>query len=299
MRPIRFFQAGQLYFVTNRTIQSRLLMRPSPLINQTIGAIVCRGLQRYPVKLYAFVFTSNHFHLILSGRSIHIARFMAHLQSNIARRVGALVDWRGKFWARRYSAEPILDDDALVGRLQYIFEHGTKEGLVSRAQKWPGLTSIPELVHGTQRNFHWFHSARYQIASQSRVEVKRKDFTEELPLTLHPLPCWETLSKERRLQRARKTLEAANHNARAHRGNKPPLGRAKVLEQHPHTRPKATKRSNRPMCHSSCPMLRKQFKQAYKAFLQAYWEASKLFAAGTLSTEFPPGTFRPGLAPET
>jgi hypothetical protein len=62
MRPIRLFEEDKLYFITNRTIQGRLLMRPSPLLNQIIGA---------------------------------------------------MIDWRAKFWGRRYSAEPILDDDAL------------------------------------------------------------------------------------------------------------------------------------------------------------------------------------------
>ena len=67
MRPIRLFEEDKLYFITNRTIQGRLLLRPSPLINKTIGAIIARGLNLYSVRLYAFVFTSNYFHIILSG----------------------------------------------------------------------------------------------------------------------------------------------------------------------------------------------------------------------------------------
>jgi hypothetical protein len=38
------------------------------------------------------------------------------------------VDWNGGFWERRYSAEPVLDDVALVGRLRYVLAHGVKEG---------------------------------------------------------------------------------------------------------------------------------------------------------------------------
>jgi len=37
------------------------------------------------------------------------------------------------------SAEPVLDDTALVGRLRYVLAHGVKEGLVER------------------RLFHWFN----------------------------------------------------------------------------------------------------------------------------------------------
>ena len=67
-------------------------MRPSPVVNQIIGSVLVRGLQLYSVKLYAFVFASNHFHLILSGNPNEISRFMAHLHSNIARQVGELLE---------------------------------------------------------------------------------------------------------------------------------------------------------------------------------------------------------------
>ena len=297
MRPIRLFDESTLYFVTNRTTQARLLLRPSPLINETIGGVLVRSLHQYPVKLYAFVFTSNHFHLILSGRPTVIARFMSHLQSNIARRVGKLVDWPGKFWGRRYSAEPILDEDALVERLQYIFEHGPKEGLVKRAERWPGLTCIPELAQGKQRTFHWFDSSGYQHAKQINPKITRDAFTTELPLTVRPLPCWQGLSQSEQRELARDTLDAANERALSLRKGKPALGLKKVLEQHPHTRPAKTKRSPRPYCHASSASLRRAFIETYKAFLNAYWEASHAFRHGILTAEFPPGTFRPSLEP--
>ena len=35
-----------------------------------------------------------------------------------------MTDWSGGFWERRYSAEPVLDDTALAGRLRYVLAHG-------------------------------------------------------------------------------------------------------------------------------------------------------------------------------
>lgn len=293
MRPIRLFEEDKLYFITNRTIQGRLLMRPSPLLNQTIGAILARGLQLFPVRLYGFVFTSNHFHLILSGKPRAISRFMSHLQSNTARQVGAMIDWRAKFWSRRYSAEPILDDDALVERLQYIFEHGVKEGLVNTAEKWPGLTCLPELTKGKQRTFRWFHKSRYQLAKLYLKDAKGKDFKENLPLTISPLPHWMNLSTQERQVRARKTLESANQDARKKREGKRAIGVNKVIAQHPHTRPKKSKCSRRPLCHTTLSYLRKAFKIQYREFLQTYGEVSALYIKGVFSVPFPPGTFRP------
>ncbi len=56
------------------------------------------------------------------------------------------LDWSGGFWERRYSAEPVLDDATLVGRLRYVLAHGVKEGLVDRRAEWPGLTCLPQLL---------------------------------------------------------------------------------------------------------------------------------------------------------
>ncbi|MCY1078766.1 hypothetical protein [Archangium lansingense] len=69
---------------------------------------------------------------------------MQYLRANLSKKLGRLVDWRGGFWERRYSAEPVLDDAALVGRLRYVLAHGVKEGLVEKCAEWPGLmpTSI-------------------------------------------------------------------------------------------------------------------------------------------------------------
>ena len=39
---------------------------------------------------------------------------MQYLRGNLSKTVGKLVDWSGGFWERRYSAEPVLDDTALV-----------------------------------------------------------------------------------------------------------------------------------------------------------------------------------------
>ena len=64
--------------------------------------------------------------------------------------------------------------------------------------------------------------------------MNRKNFEEELPLTLTPFPHWEYLPNLQRQSLARETLDAANHSARVKRDGKPPLGLKKVLAQHPH-----------------------------------------------------------------
>jgi len=66
------------------------------------------------------------------ARGAALAGFMQYLRANLSKKVGRLVDWSGSFWERRYSAEPVLDDEALVGRLRYVLAHGV-----------PGSASVP------------------------------------------------------------------------------------------------------------------------------------------------------------
>jgi REP element-mobilizing transposase RayT len=102
--PVRHFEPETIYFLTSRTTQSRLLMTPSPKVNELIGGIFARAVRQCGVELFAYVFTSNHFHAMVRAPSaIAMSKFMQRLQSNIAVKVGRLVGWRGRFFARRYS----------------------------------------------------------------------------------------------------------------------------------------------------------------------------------------------------
>jgi REP element-mobilizing transposase RayT len=157
--PLRMFQEEGFYFVTSRCFQGRLLLRPSAEVNEVVGGVLAKAVQQSAgnVRLHAFTFASNHFHLLVWARGAALAAFMQYLRANLSKKVGRLVDWSGGFWERRYSAEPVLDDAALVGRLRYVLAHGVKEGLVERSAEWPGLTCLPQLLGPARRLFQWFN----------------------------------------------------------------------------------------------------------------------------------------------
>ena len=133
------------------------------------------------IRLYAFTFASNHFHLLVWARGAALAGFMQYLRANLSRKVGRLVDWSGGFWERRYSAEPVLDDEALVGRLRYVLAHGVKEGLVERSTEWPGLTCLPQLLGPARRLFQWFSwTKRWSKRGSEDLEAREGRFAEEI-----------------------------------------------------------------------------------------------------------------------
>src|SRR5690349_18662890 len=254
--PLRMFQEEGLYFVTSRCFQGRLLLRPSAEVNEVVGGVLARAVQHSAgtIRLHAFTFASNHFHLLVWARGAALASFMQYLRSNLSRKVGRLVDWSGGFWERRYSAEPVLDDTALVGRLRYVLAHGVKEGLVERSAEWPGLTSLPQLLGPARRVFQWFNWTRRwskrgseDMAGEGRFA---RAWAEPVELELARLPCWERLKEEQRQRAVRGMVEQVEAKART-RGT-PVLGARAVKAQHPH-RPGGTRQ--RPSFGPSAPAL--------------------------------------------
>ena len=109
-RPLRMYEAGIPYFLPIRCLQGRLFFRPSERTNEVIGGVLARAVRLAGVELFAFVFASNHLHLLVRAPRRNVSQFMQHLLTNLSKKVGAIVGWRGAFWERRYSAESVLDD---------------------------------------------------------------------------------------------------------------------------------------------------------------------------------------------
>lgn len=270
-------------------------MTPSRAVNDRIGGVLARSLTLFKVEIFAFVFTSNHFHLLVRAHDGEMSRFMGYLQSNIAREVGRLVNWRGHFWERRFSAEPVLDDEAVLGRLKYIFAHGVKEGLVEKCRDWPGLTCLPELLSGARRLFSWVDRTTIGKLRRLGLSCRETDHSERYRLELAVLPQWRSLSQLERNQKAASLVAVAEHEGLQARAGKPALGALKVKSQDPHVRPRRLKRSNRPLCHASSRSMREWYRQTYRAFVSLYRQASELFRRGVLDVAFPRYAFRPPL----
>lgn len=298
-RPLRTNQAHEILLVTARCFQRRLLLRPSSETNEVLGGVLARAARLYGVEIFAFNVLSNHMHLVLRAPAGNLPRFMQYVMTNISKKVGALVGWRGSFWERRYAASPILDDKALLEKVLYVLSHGPKEGLVRLCSEWPGLSSLPLMLDGQPRKFHWFNWTRRSSGNRCRETRERLDRRwaepEELSLTRLPDPTLQAPCKLRRfLRRAVKAIE--EQAARQHRSF---LGRAGVLRQRPHTQPAPAERKPRPPCHTSIPGLREAFIERYRSFAAAFHAASVRWRAGDLSATFPDSAIKPFVWPKS
>ena len=293
--PIRHFEPQTIYFLTSRTAQSRFLLAPSDKTNELIGGILARAVRQCEVELFAYVFMSNHFHLMVRApTAIAMSKFMQRLQSNLAIKVGRFVRWRGPFFARRYSAEPIVDEKAQLARLVYILSHGVKEGLVSKVRRWPGLSCAQALLEGAMTSLHRWRNwtRRWKLEAHADINVDR--FSEECPgevesLTLTPLPCWAALTAPQRSSLVAQLVAKIDADA----PNKSERGVAHITAQNPRGEPEQTKLTPRPKAHAANTPLWIEAVRRYRAFVAAFRQASLRWLDGDFNVEFPMNCFRP------
>ena len=292
--PIRMYDSGAMYFVTLRCIQGRLLLRPSPRTNEVIAGVLARAARACSVELFGFIFASNHFHLIVRAPERNLPRFMQFLAANISRKVGWLTGWRGSFWERRYSAEPILDDEALFGRVRYLLAHGVKERLVRRCRDWPGLNSLRLMLGAAPLPARWFNwTRRWCDRSQLATDRNASTWAESDELSLTTLPSLAARSPKARRRLWLRTVAAIEEEAA--RDPRPVFGVRAVLAQRPQFRPTRPARRPRPLCHTSLRILLELFRAHYRSYLERFREASVAWRRGHLAASFPDGAVRPFL----
>jgi REP element-mobilizing transposase RayT len=300
-RPLRHMPSPWSVFeVTCRTLQARFLLKPSSELNALILGIIGRALSLYNVRIYLFVVVSNHMHFLLSASDVsELSRFMNHVNSNIAREAGRLYSWHEKFWGRRFSAIPVLDDESLLARVRYILSHGCKEGLVSSPSDWPGINCVQNLTLGKPLSGFW-HSRTKEFASKKRGDDDESEFLVPYEIPLEPLPPWTDTTEKERQNRWKELISGieAETKERLNNENKSVLGKSSILAQHPYDSPNSPKKSPRPFCHTVKKFLEKEYREGYRTFIDLYRQAFESLRTGKLTSleQFPPDCYIPPFA---
>ena len=299
-RPLRFVPAPKtLVEVSTRTIQSRFLLRPSNALNEIVLGILGRAQEIYGVGLCGYAFASSHYHLLLLvDTAKQLSDFMGYFNSNLAREAGRLVDWREKFWSRRYRAIVVSGEEAAQReRLKYVLSHGAKEGLVGDPREWPGVHAIRPLLDGEPTQGIWFDRTQEYAARRRGEEFDRLRYAMTYSVVLSPLPCWEDLPAELQRQRIAEIAEEIGAESAARQKEKgvAPVGADAIRRQQPHHRPAKTKKSSAPLFHTATKRVRDDLLNTYYAFVAAFREAAEKLKEGNRNAAFPIGSFPPGL----
>ena len=279
-RPLRLFFPGVVYEITSRTLQERFLLRPSEHVRDVTIGIIERGRQLYGVRVHAFNYLSNHYHLMISADTPEqFYGFLSYVNGLVARKVGPINGWRGLFWGGRARIIPILDDVALVARLRYVMSQGVKEGLVASVLDWPGASANPGLLGDMKVRGTWVDQDGLRAARRRRPQTSAKEFTSHPVLELSPIPCWSHLGPEELRARHRQLADEIEEDARVARKDAPVLGVAAVLATDPHSRPSSPEHRPAPACHTAAEPIRRRYASYYKSHVAEFREQAEKMAA--------------------
>jgi len=299
-RPLRFIPPDSLVEITTRTFQGRLLLRPSPELTDLLIGVIGRAQDLYKMTIHAFVVVSTHAHFLVSPSSAQqLACFMRFVNANMAKQAGRLHGWPERVWSRRYRAICVVDDEAAFARMRYLLAHGAKEGLVSSSGAWPGPNCVAALTHADILRGTWFDRSALYRARAAGKEVQLGDFATTYEVTLTPLPCLVHMEAEQRQAHYRHVVGEIDNAADVEnqvRG-RTPMGIQAILEQDPHRRPAAVKRSPAPPVHAHDKNKRVEYLTAYREFVVNFRAAAAILVAKAkqIADLFPNWAFPPAL----
>ena len=293
--------------ITIRTLMGVYLLKPTARNRNLILGVLGRAQERLDFELYGYAYLSNHGSLLVGVRDVvHLTRIMEFIHSNIARELGRKEhsDWQGRFWARRGRPIVVLTNETLVARMRYLLSNSTKEGLVSRPTRWPGVHCARALCEGRSDVGVWVDRTalrRLRRKAGSRW-VSEAEATVHYRVHLHKLPCWAELSDEEyRVAIVGLCRDITEEAALERQRTKVPVvGVKRLLRLSPHHRPDRVAKSPAPLVHCRDRDLRFWFRRVYRAFQEAYHAAHRQLSLvlDREALDFPPGGVPPaGLLP--
>lgn len=258
--------------------------------------VIGRALSLSPdISVHAFIFLSNHFHILLSSKTGScISSFLGYLKGNIARRIGQLRHRTGRLWEGRSATIPITDNEALLARLKYLLSNSVKEGLVERPEEWPGASSLPWFLEKDLVG-NWIDRKLERRAMKLNRDCDPTAFILRYPISITPLPCWEDLSRSEIALRTRRVMDSIAEEWRLKRLYQV-MGIEAVQETNPEKGPaRPLEKHKPPLCHSSTIWMRTAYTALHRSFVASFRAASHLMRTQATSekTGFPFGSFPP------
>ena len=257
-----------------------------------VGAAAARAQQRCGAQVFALVVMSNHVHLLVRTRGKNLAAFMAYFKAAVTRDINHLTGRRGPLWARRYDAQPVLDDAAASDRVAYALDNPVKARLVEQPQDWPGLNLAYGMADADELAFEYLDRMAWH---RKRRPADLSPFFNTTTLVLAPLPSCDRMTRELYAQSVQTWLQHARARRATERGDEPQhavLGVEGIVNTDFFTRPTRPAFGRRPYAFGS-PERRSEHRTAMIAVIAGHGAMSERYRAGDRMVVFPAGTYPP------
>ena len=281
MGLVRMHHQNAIHFVTNRCFQERLFLLPSRKVNQIIGYWLSRAHNLYGqgLDIFAFIFLSNHFHILLRDTSGNLSRFLGYFQGNVARAINEHLGRKGDFWAREYD-DVLVDEtsnDDFLNRYMYIICNSVKSGLTDTATEWIGLSSLHAAQKGELLSFTGVNRTRKHLLTRRNSNIDPSKYTETFDLKLAPPPMLAELSQQDRLRAILELARNGEAEFKKQRCYLPALGIKAIRKQKWFDRPRDSSFRPRIKVFASDPLRRKEMLEGYRNFVGIYRQYYDVF----------------------
>lgn len=305
---MRVFDPEVLLHITNKCVQDRYFLLPTQETNELIRGWLARSLAEYPgVEVYAFIFLSNHFHLLLRDNTGDLPGFMGYFKGNLAKAVNRMLGRkRVSVFERSYESRVVLTDGDAESVCGYVLTNAVKEDLVARATEGPFFSSLEMALEGRPRSVSFLNRTRRHDKSRGGREVSKEEVTDVFALSLAPLPGHRGLSLEERRRRIEGLVgERERLHARRRRAEgKEVLGARRLLRYKPWMRPRnPSVRGPRDPVYSRDRERAAEYERGLRELASAYREAFARYrraatrgrrtAVGWPAWTYPPSSIRP------
>jgi REP element-mobilizing transposase RayT len=302
--PIRHYQPGvHTYEVIAKCCGDEMLMRPSPMGVALMALALSEACKEHPcIRVVAFTFLSNHYHLLLQVAddrdAPRISAFLKTLNQTLARTLNALLGRRGHFFRGKPHITAVLDDAAVADRMTYSHAQAVHHGLVERCEEWIGLSSFRAVCDGKPcLEVPHFDEAAWREAGARDSEIA--DFTKVVTIPLSKPLKWERLSPSELEAARRAHEESVRDRERDKRAERASGGRRSLPKPSsyatvdPFSRPAGpVEHKPRPWAHGSKEAVA-AYRGSYSDTLASYRVASAKFRKTRKVGVFPTGTFAP------
>lgn len=308
MAQLRWRAPGvRFYEMVQKCAGDEMLMRPDAGTVYVIGEALALACVAFPrVRVLAFSFVSNHFHLILwvetDEDALDLSDFMKALDQQIAQDLNRLRGREGHFFRGRPRETPILEVAYLLERITYTHTQPVHHGLVERVEEWPGLSSFRAVCEGRASvEVSCLREDEWREAGADPRAIG--EFTDSVSVPLSTPPMWAELSETARRAersaheasvRAREREESVGRRARGEHRRLPKGEHYRRID--PFSRPDGPPaRREKPWAHADAASVQ-AYREAFSVMLAAYRVASARFRATGVLCAFPVGTLPPWIA---
>jgi putative transposase len=276
---------GRCYLITRRCSERRFFMRPDAETNNAFVYCLAVAAQRTEVGVMFFLAMSNHYHAGIIDNQGRLPEFLEYFHKFFAKHQNALRGRWENFWAtEQTSAVELVDAEDVARKMMYTLTNPVKDGLVDRADEWPGASSLGAQLRGDRL-----------VAHRPR-HLFRPDgpMPENASLVLTPPPGSESIPHDEFVNALAERLaaEEARLQTERLRGGIEVLGRKAVLEQRWSDAPDSLEPRRQLSPRVACRNIWRRIETLRRngGFIDAYRAARDLLLSG-IEAVFPEGTY--------